>query len=284
MLQSLRLPLSLSLVLHGLLGFFVLFHGVSDSKQFVVAKNKSSPKIVDAVSVSEKQVTEEINRIKTEKLKQQQARLQQQRKLEQQAQKAKEQRIAEEKRLAKIKRQAKRAERKRRQQQLAEKRRLAKIKKAQQQEKRRLAKLKKEQDELNKKRELERKKQQQIAAEKKRQQLAMEKQQRLAKQQKINGLVNKYKALIVNSIGQNWILPENVDKSASCQFEIKIAPGGTVLNVKLTRSSGSPILDRSAQTAIYKASPLPVPSDPDAFTIFRLVRLTVRPENSINNS
>ena len=51
------------------------------------------------------------------------------------------------------------------------------------------------------------------------------------------------------------------------------------MEVSLIRSSGDPILDRSAQTAIYKASPLPVPADPTTFNLFREISLTVRPEN-----
>jgi colicin import membrane protein len=97
-------------------------------------------------------------------------------------------------------------------------------------------------------------------------------------QARIAGEVDKYKALIVNAIGRNWILPENVNSSLSSQFRIRLAPDGAVLEVSLTRSSGDPLLDRSAQTAIYKASPLPVPTDAEAFNVFRDISLTVRPE------
>lgn len=82
----------------------------------------------------------------------------------------------------------------------------------------------------------------------------------------------------MNAIGRNWILPENVDSSLSSQFRIRLAPDGMVLEVTLTRSSGDPLLDRSAQTAIYKASPLPVPADAETFNLFRDISLTVRPE------
>jgi colicin import membrane protein len=102
--------------------------------------------------------------------------------------------------------------------------------------------------------------------------------QNAAQQARIAGEVNKYKALIVNAIGRNWILPENVDSTLSSQFRIRLAPDGMVLEVTLTRSSGDSLLDRSAQTAIYKASPLPVPSDTATFNMFRDISLTVRPE------
>jgi colicin import membrane protein len=92
------------------------------------------------------------------------------------------------------------------------------------------------------------------------------------------GVVDKYKALIVNAIGRNWILPEHVNRTLSSQFRIRLAPDGSVLDVTLIRGSGDPLLDRSAQTAIYKASPLPVPTDEDTFNMFRDISLTVRPE------
>lgn len=102
--------------------------------------------------------------------------------------------------------------------------------------------------------------------------------QNAEREARIAGEVDKYKALIVNAIGRNWILPENVDSTLSSQFRIRLAPDGAVLEVTLTRSSGDPLLDRSAQTAIRKASPLPVPTDATTFNMFRDISLTVRPE------
>ena len=107
---------------------------------------------------------------------------------------------------------------------------------------------------------------------------AQQARQNAEQQARIAGEVDKYKALIVNAIGRNWILPERADSSLSSQFRIRLAPDGMVLNVTLTRSSGDPLLDRSAQTAIYKASPLPVPTDSETFNLFRDISLTVRPE------
>lgn len=107
---------------------------------------------------------------------------------------------------------------------------------------------------------------------------ALAARQRAEDQARISGEVDKYKAMIVNAIGRNWILPENVNSGLSSQFRIRLAPDGSVLEVSLTRSSGDPLLDRSAQTAIYKASPLPVPTDPTTFNLFRDISLTVRPE------
>ena len=115
---------------------------------------------------------------------------------------------------------------------------------------------------------------------KKQEALAEEAARNAAKMARMAGEVNKYKALIIGAISRQWILPENADSSKSSQFRIRLAPNGVVLEVSLTRSSGDAILDRSAQAAIYKASPLPVPSDPTTFNLFRDISLTVRPESA----
>lgn len=121
-----------------------------------------------------------------------------------------------------------------------------------------------------------------MAAEAAARQKAAAQQQALAEaanQARIAGEVDKYKAMILDSIGRQWNIPDNANKSLSSQFRIRLAPDGEVLEVSLLRSSGDPILDRSAQTAIKKASPLPVPADPQTFNLFREISLTVRPEN-----
>ena len=119
-----------------------------------------------------------------------------------------------------------------------------------------------------------------LALEEKRQAALQQAAANAEKNAQISGEVDKYKALIIGAIGRQWILPENADSSRSSQFRIRLAPNGAVLEVSLTRSSGDPILDRSAQSAIYKASPLPVPSDPETFNLFRDISLTVRPQNA----
>lgn len=93
------------------------------------------------------------------------------------------------------------------------------------------------------------------------------------------GVVNKYAALIKQAIEARWILPPQVNKKVFCELMIRLGPGGTVLDVRITRSSGDPSLDSSARAAVFKASPLPVPSDRKAFESFRQFALKVKPEN-----
>jgi colicin import membrane protein len=95
--------------------------------------------------------------------------------------------------------------------------------------------------------------------------------------------VAKYKALILNSLGQHWIMPDNFDKSSVTKLLINLAPDGTVLNVRVLQSSNSQVLDRSVIQAVWKASPLPVPKETDVFAKFKQLRLTVKPQGFIGS-
>jgi TonB family protein len=114
------------------------------------------------------------------------------------------------------------------------------------------------------------------------QQQLLQEQQR-ASNARAMGEVNKFKALILQAIGRRWIVPPSVNKSISAELMIRLSPGGMVLDVVITRSSGDVTLDRSARAAVYKASPLPVPSDADAFEPFRQFALKIKPEDIVNN-
>lgn len=93
------------------------------------------------------------------------------------------------------------------------------------------------------------------------------------------GELDRYKAKIVQTISQYWLVPQDLSAGLSCQLLIRLGPGGVVLNVEVLKGSGNSVLDRSAVTAVYKASPLPVPKDSALFDKFRELRLTVRPES-----
>lgn len=98
------------------------------------------------------------------------------------------------------------------------------------------------------------------------------------------GQIDKYKALIIASISQQWIVPDIKNKNESCKILVHLAPGGVVLSVTITQSSGDDVLDSSAVTAINKASPLPVPKDSTLFNNFRDINLTVQPQGILADS
>lgn len=96
------------------------------------------------------------------------------------------------------------------------------------------------------------------------------------------GEVNKYKALILQAISEHWIIPAQANKKLYCELMIRVAPGGSVMDVQITKSSGDPSLDSSARAAVLKASPLPVPTNDTDFEAFRQFVLKVKPENILS--
>ncbi len=90
--------------------------------------------------------------------------------------------------------------------------------------------------------------------------------------------IDKYKALIEHAISQHWVVPGGANPDLSCTLLIQVGPGGKVLNVQISRSSGDIGLDNSARSAVFKASPLPTPDAPELAAQFREMRLTVKPE------
>lgn len=257
---------------------------------------------IQAVSVNNQEVMQTVNRLKQERLHQQKIEENRQKALAQQVESARKQRIAEQQRLEKLKIEAAQLAIARKKQMLEEQAHLKQLAQQKLEQEKRLAEMKQQAIQMQKQQEEAKKIAIQKAAdlakkkaqEQARAELAKAANEQAAKEKaqaqqalmdaahaaRMAGEVDKYKALIINAISQRWILPENVDNTLSSQFRIRLAPNGAVLEVSLTRSSGDPILDRSAQSAIYKASPLPVPQDSVLFNMFRDISLTVKPVNA----
>jgi colicin import membrane protein len=266
MFNGYRLPLFGSIGLHLTL-IILLSVGMPHSPMNYAAgtqKNAEQPvEIVKAVSVDQAAVDAQIQAIQQSREQKRQQALQAERQLQQQAEQAKKQRQQEEKRLQELKHQQQT------QQQKLNKE-LAELKRQQQQEQQQLQQLQKQQAQAKRQQQQEQQRLAELTAEREAEQQVQ--QARIASQ------MDRYKQLILQAISQHWILPDQVDRGLSARFEIRLAPDGKVLAVTLLSSSKDPILDRSAQTAIYNASPLPVPSDPEVFNHFQVFHLTVRPE------
>jgi colicin import membrane protein len=70
--------------------------------------------------------------------------------------------------------------------------------------------------------------------------------------------------MIKQRIKRYWIKPSNVEPGLKARFRVELLPGGDVAKVSVVKSSGNQVFDRSVESAIYKAAPLPQPTDPKA--------------------
>ena len=90
-------------------------------------------------------------------------------------------------------------------------------------------------------------------------------------------LMNDAVSRISSHIRRFVVMPPDVVGNPQAEFNVFLLPTGEVLNVKLARSSGTPAYDNAVERAIYKASPLPLPTDPALVGRFRELKLKFRP-------
>lgn len=241
--------------------------------------------VVQAVAVDEKKIQAELDKLKKAEEKKRKAEERKQKQLDKKAKDAEKKRKAEEQRLAKLKKEREAEKRKKEaeakqlaeeqakkqreverlaaekatleKQRLAEELRLAEMEAKRQEEAERKRQEALAEAERQRKAEEERKRSAEIAAEQAR--LEAERQKHLAT------LKGQYIADITNKVERNWIKPPTAKQGLSCKVEVNQIPGGEVINVKVTQCIGDDIFRRSVERAVYKASPLPSPPDPDLF-------------------
>ena len=249
--------------------------------------------IVKAVAVDKEQVDKELNRLKEQDNKKIEKELKRQKELEKKAADARSKRLAEEKKLADITKKKELQEKKRKEEEVRikklekEKKELENKKKIEQEqhkkaeaERKKLETEKKKQLEEQKKKDAERKKKEEEEKKRLEREKAMQEQldAELAaeQEQRDQSMLTKYISLIQNDIQNNFNrlgLPEGL----SCVILIRMLEGGKVVEASIVKSSGNDLFDRRAETAVYSASPLPVPDEIRLFEKMRNIRFTFEP-------
>jgi len=75
----------------------------------------------------------------------------------------------------------------------------------------------------------------------------------------------EYLSLITARINHAWIRPPSARSGVKCTVHITQVPGGVITHVTVTGCNGDESVRQSVETAAYRASPLPAPSDPALF-------------------
>jgi colicin import membrane protein len=90
---------------------------------------------------------------------------------------------------------------------------------------------------------------------------------------------NEYVAKIQAKIRSRANVPDSVTGKPNVQVQIKVLPGGDVLDIRVTRSSGNRTYDAAIERAIRSAVPLPVPpASSELFPQFRELILNIEHE------
>jgi colicin import membrane protein len=95
-----------------------------------------------------------------------------------------------------------------------------------------------------------------------RRQLALEEEGEAVAQ---SGVVDEYRALLVQTIERNWNRPPTAKAGLECTLYVTQATGGTVIDVKIGDCNADAAVRESVTNAVYRSSPLPAPRDSRAF-------------------
>jgi len=253
--------------------FFIVLFGIGFHFKSKQRASTASQKTVEVKMIDERQLKKELAKLKKQDDREAKRKkeLADKRKAEEKKLKKKqEQRLAEQKKekqrialLKKKEKEKKRKKKKEREQKIKEER-LERERKAKEEEL----------DRVRKEKELKEKMLAEATLMKKEQEAVALRQAELKKRQTI---IDKYMNLIELKVYQHWIKPPAVSKGLVSELRVKLIPTGEVIDVQLSKSSGDAVYDKSVQTAVKRASPLPLPpAEEGLFDTFRDLRLPMR--------
>ena len=264
----------LSIALHVILIVMLSFSMVHNAPKL---PSKPTVNTVQAVVVDSVRVNTELEKLKQIEVNKRKKEESRKKKLEKDVKKAREARKKEEKRLAELKKKQKQRDKA----ETEKKKKLALEKKQKEQELADLEKKRKaEQEKLSV---IENKrKQEEDAARRKVEQAELQRQllEEERKQIKLNSRLQNLRAQYIKSIEQkvarNWLPPVKMQTGWSCEVSVKQNPLGEVTQVRMMNCSGSSAFKSTVERAVSKASPLPVPPDPQVFEAN--IQFTFRPD------
>lgn len=256
-----------------------------DAERTPVFKPKPVENIVEAVTVDDEAVEQELQRLR-------ELEQEKQRAMEEKLKELEEQTSAVEKRRKEEERKKQAAEQKRKE----EEKRKSEAEKKRKEEERRIAAERDriKQEKLEAEAELKRIEDENRKAEAEQKRLEDEKRKAEAERQRIEEEKRKKEEeearreqLALEQQAQDKITLQNIvaeiyrvvagnfnktglPKGLECVLSVQTVPGGEVISVTINKPSGNEVFDRRAMTAVQKASPLPLPSDSAVFERMRL--------------
>lgn len=75
----------------------------------------------------------------------------------------------------------------------------------------------------------------------------------------------QYYAMIRQAVERRWNRPLSARPDLQCEVQVRQTPAGVVLSAKVGSCNGDAAVKQSIETAVFSASPLPLPSNPRLF-------------------
>jgi colicin import membrane protein len=293
----------LSIALHVFLLVGLFIGDFSSTPKITPTPTSQSVEPIKAVVIDKAKFEQAINKIKKEKQQQRDTEEKRLKSVEKRASDAEKRRVKEQARIKKLEKQRKQKEQEKIKADKAAKSSRAKaakaekIRKQKEQEKQAsekaaaTARSKRLQEEANAKKaedlrleKIAERKRQEIAAKEQAIQDAMLAEQMAnematrnqARQQQVMTEVQRYSALITQSINQRMITDRSTMAGKSCKLDITLAPSGFVIAVKV--GQGDKVVCDAAKIAVGKAGNLPVSKDPEVFKEMKKLSVTVIPK------
>ncbi|MBV8146247.1 MAG: cell envelope integrity protein TolA [Gammaproteobacteria bacterium] len=85
-----------------------------------------------------------------------------------------------------------------------------------------------------------------------------------------------WQSQIAARINRAWLRPPTARAGIECMLNVTQVPGGEVTEVSIGECNGDQAVRESIEAAVYRASPLPPPPDPDLFD--RHLRIDFKPD------
>lgn len=85
-----------------------------------------------------------------------------------------------------------------------------------------------------------------------------------------------YQFAIAQKIRRSWSIPASATPDTLCVVNVRQTATGDIVNFNILSCNGDDAVKRSVEAAMNRASPLPLPSNPDLFT--PVLEINLRPE------
>ena len=87
----------------------------------------------------------------------------------------------------------------------------------------------------------------------------------LDEEARVKAELQQYFMQIDRAVENNWLRPATTSEEQSCEVIVTQTMSGDVIDVQLQSCSSDKAFQRSVERAVRKASPLPLPPDPELF-------------------